>query len=59
MSMAVIIKIMTTVQRKARTPFGKVPVMEVDGVTVAGSSNILRYIGKVVNLIYYLILTAD
>ena len=28
------------------TPFGRVPVLEVDGTKIAGSINILRFLGK-------------
>ncbi len=37
-------------RRKADTPFGALPVLEVDGQTVAQSNAINRYVGKLVNL---------
>jgi glutathione S-transferase len=36
--------------RKADTPFGALPVLEVDGQTVAQSNAINRYVGKLANL---------
>jgi glutathione S-transferase len=37
-------------RRKADTPFGALPVLEVDGQTVAQSNAINRYVGKLVDL---------
>ncbi len=37
-------------QRKADTPFGALPVLEVDGQTVAQSNAINRYVGKLAGL---------
>ena len=28
------------------TPFGRAPILEVDGTKIAGSINILRFLGK-------------
>jgi len=36
--------------RKANTPFGALPVLEVDGQTVSQSNAINRYVGKLANL---------
>jgi glutathione S-transferase len=35
---------------KPTTPFGKLPVLEVDGVAIAGSNGINRYVGKLTGL---------
>ena len=37
-------------RRKLDTPFGRLPVLEVDGQTVAQSNAINRYVGKLVDL---------
>src|SRR5271169_5832620 len=37
-------------RRKADTPFGALPVLEVDGQVVAQSNAINRYVGKLANL---------
>ena len=37
-------------RRKEKTPFGGLPVLEVDGQTVAQSNAINRYVGKLTNL---------
>jgi prostaglandin-H2 D-isomerase / glutathione transferase len=37
-------------RRKADTPFGALPVLEVDGQMVAQSNSINRYVGKLANL---------
>jgi prostaglandin-H2 D-isomerase / glutathione transferase len=37
-------------RRKADTPFGALPVLEVDGQTVAQSNAINRYVGKIADL---------
>jgi glutathione S-transferase len=37
-------------RRKADTPFGALPVLEVDGQTVAQSNAINRYVGKLADL---------
>ncbi|GLK72327.1 hypothetical protein KHC23_13780 [Ancylobacter dichloromethanicus] len=37
-------------RRKADTPFGSLPVLEVDGQTLAQSNAINRYVGRLVDL---------
>ena len=37
-------------RRKADTPFGGLPVLEVDGATVSQSNGINRYVGKLAGL---------
>ena len=37
-------------RRKSETPFGALPVLEVDGQTVAQSNAINRYVGKLADL---------